>query len=449
MRVFIDTLGCPKNQNDSDIAKGILESAGHSIAAGPEDADVIIVNTCGFIEDAKRESISEIIEMSSYREQGKKLVASGCLVQRYAAELADEMPEIDAFVGVNDYERLPELLNSLIVDDKLFIATDGCVAGTFERQSENRKVPDEPYTAYLRIAEGCNKACSYCAIPSIRGPYRSRTEESIVKEAENLAAHGCKELVLIAEDTGYYGIDLYGERKLPELLKKLCRINGIEWIRIMYCYDDNISDELIEVMASETKICHYIDIPLQHASDNVLRRMNRRSRASTIRETVAKLRNAMPDIAIRTTMIVGFPGETEEDMDELLELVEEARFERLGAFRYSKEEGTAAALMEDQIDPETAEERLDRLMLLQMEISRELNERFTGKVMDVIVDGMDEDGVSCVGRTRYDAPEIDDSVIFTPLKPHDKGDIVKVKIVDTFDYDLLGNEVDNQDESAQ
>ena len=449
MRVFIDTLGCPKNQNDSDIAKGILEAAGHSIAADPDDADVIIVNTCGFIEDAKRESITEIIEMSAFKEAGKKLVASGCLVQRYVSELAEEMPEVDAFIGVNDYEKLPELLDSLFVDDNRIIATNGEVSGTFERTCENRRIPDEPYTAYLRIAEGCNKACTYCAIPSIRGPYRSRAKESIIKEAKKLAALGCKELVIIAEDTGYYGIDLYGERKLPELLKELAGIDGIEWIRIMYCYDDNITDELIDVMASEPKICHYIDIPLQHASDRVLRRMNRKSRSSSIRDTVTALRTAMPDIAIRTTMIVGFPGETEEDMDELLDLAEEMRFERLGAFRYSKEEGTPAALLEDQVDPEVAEERLDRLMILQMEISRESNERFTGRTLDVMVDGIDEDGISYIGRTEYDAPEIDDSVIFTPLGQHKKGDIVKVRIIDTFDYDLLGIEVDKEYESAQ
>ncbi|MDD5922750.1 MAG: 30S ribosomal protein S12 methylthiotransferase RimO, partial [Eubacteriales bacterium] len=314
-------------------------------------------------------------------------------------------------------------------------------ASSFELDSEYRTIPADVYSASIRIAEGCNRKCAYCVIPNIRGPYRSRTMESVLSEAERLAEAGTKELSVIAEDTGCYGADLYGKPMLSELLRKLCRIEGIQWIRLMYCYEDHIDDSLIKVMAEEPKICHYIDMPLQHASDSVLKEMNRSTTNVRMRSTIQKLREAMPDITIRTTMIVGFPGETEEEFQELLDFCAEIRFDRLGAFTYSREEGAPAAERTDQIPEEVKESRLDRLMSQQMEISLENNQRQIGKIAEVIVDGKDEDGVSYIGRTRRDAPEIDDSVLFSSERELIPGQITRVKITDAFDYDLEGMEV--------
>lgn len=439
MKVYFDTLGCPKNFNDSEMAMGILENAGYGIVDSPDEADIIVVNTCGFINDAKVESIDEIFNMSAYKEEGKKLVVSGCLAQRYADELYDEMPEVDGFLGVNDYDRLPELLDDLCSENKdRFKVIDPCRIEELEIKA--RKLSDDPYTATLKIAEGCNNVCAYCIIPKIRGPYRSRKKENIVEEAQRLADAGCKELVLIAQDVSYYGMDIYGSLELPDLLHRLCKIDGIRWIRLMYCYEDRITDELIETIASEEKICNYIDIPIQHASDRILKSMNRRSTSASLDDTLGKLRKAIPDIHIRTALIVGFPGETEDDYDILQDFVEKQRFARLGVFAYSKEEGTVAAEMPDQIDEEIKQERLDGIMVRQMEISLAYNENKIGSIMDVMVDERDEDG-SYIGRTEYDAPEIDNSVIFVPLKEHRPGDIVRVKIEDAFDYDLEGREV--------
>lgn len=439
MKVYFDTLGCPKNFNDSEMAMGILENAGHCIVKSPDEADVIVVNTCGFINDAKIESIDEIFSMSAYKKDGRKLIVSGCLAQRYADELYDEMPEVDGFIGVNDYDRLPELLVGLDNDHKdRFKVVDPCRVEELEIKA--RKLSDDPYTATLKIAEGCNNVCAYCIIPKIRGPYRSRKKEDIIEEAQRLADAGCKELILIAQDVSYYGMDIYGSLELPDLLRSLCKVDGIRWIRLMYCYEDRITDELINTMASEEKICNYIDIPIQHASDRILKSMNRRSTAASLDDTLGKLRKAIPDIHIRTTLIVGFPGETEEDYDILQDFVEKQRFARLGVFAYSKEEGTVAAEMSDQIDEDVKQERLDGIMVRQMEISLEYNQDKIGKIMDVMVDEKDDDG-SYIGRTEYDAPEIDNSVIFVPLKEHKPGDIVKVKIEDAFDYDLEGREV--------
>lgn len=439
MKVYFDTLGCPKNFNDSEMAMGILENAGHCIVKSPDEADVIVVNTCGFINDAKIESIDEIFSMSAYKKDGRKLIVSGCLAQRYADELYDEMPEVDGFIGVNDYDRLPELLVGLDNDHKdRFKVVDPCRVEELEIKA--RKLSDDSYTATLKIAEGCNNVCAYCIIPKIRGPYRSRKKEDIIEEAQRLADAGCKELILIAQDVSYYGMDIYGSLELPDLLRSLCKVDGIRWIRLMYCYEDRITDELINTMASEEKICNYIDIPIQHASDRILKSMNRRSTAASLDDTLGKFRKAIPDIHIRTTLIVGFPGETEEDYDILQDFVEKQRFARLGVFAYSKEEGTVAAEMSDQIDEDVKQERLDGIMVRQMEISLEYNQDKIGKIMDVMVDEKDDDG-SYIGRTEYDAPEIDNSVIFVPLKEHKPGDIVKVKIEDAFDYDLEGREV--------
>ena len=438
MKVFIDTLGCPKNFTDSDIAAGLFEKKGHSIVETPEDADVIVVNTCGFIGDAKKESIDEIFSMAQYRASGKKLIVTGCLVQRYAKELFEEMPEVDGFLGVNNYNDLPGLAEDLMETQQRFLQCDPCMNVPMEDSA--RRIPDQPYTAYLKVSEGCSNVCTYCVIPKIRGPYRSRPEEDILEEAERLAKAGCKELVLIAQDVTCYGIDLYGKLMLAHLLRRLCQIQDIRWIRLMYCYEDRITDELIQTMAEEEKICHYIDIPLQHISDPVLRAMNRRSTSASIHETLRKLRTAMPDIHIRTTLIVGFPGETDEDYEALCDFVEEQEFERLGVFAYSKEEGTPAAEMDGQIPEEVKQERLDGIMMRQMEISLANNQKKTGQTLQVLVDSIEEDG-ACLGRTVYDAPEIDNAVVFVPLDNHKPGDITNVFITDAYDYDLAGREV--------
>ena len=437
MKVYIETLGCPKNFNDTEVAKGSLCGENDfTLAASPEDADIIMVNTCGFINDAKKESIDKIFEMSAYKHAGKKLVVSGCLSERYSKELFDEMPEVDCFIGVNEYEQLPEIFRNLDMRKNL---VGGCIGDTLPRMQ--RKLDDNPFTSTLKIAEGCDNFCAYCVIPSIRGGFRSKRMEDVLAEAEELAAAGCKELILIAQDVTNYGIDLYGAYKLPELLRQLCRIEGIVWIRLMYCYEDRITDELIAVMATEPKICHYIDIPIQHAADTVLTAMNRRSTGASIRTTIRKLREAIPDMHIRTTLIVGFPGETEDDFEALLDFVETMRFERLGVFAYSSEEGTPAGGMENQIDEAVKEARLDAIMRRQLEISLAVNEAKIGKTFTVLVEERDADG-SYIGRTAYDAPEIDDSVLFTSKRALKAGDFVQVQINDAFDYDLIGVEVE-------
>lgn len=443
MKLYLETMGCPKNFNDSESIAGICEAAGMEITDSIEDADIILVNTCGFINDAKQESIGCIFDMIRFIDEAeiddngdkrKLLIVSGCLSQRYGDELADELPEVDIFLGVNDYEKLPEMIRSFKHRDQIRIFS--CQPEIFEEFSA-RKIPDNPYSMTLRIAEGCNNCCTYCIIPQIRGTYRSRSMEKILEEAEYLASKGCRELILIAQDVTEYGRDLYGRLALPELLRKLCSIEGIEWIRLMYCYEDKITDDLIDVMASEKKICNYIDIPLQHISDGVLCAMNRHSTGAGIRNTIKRLRTAIPDIHIRTTMIVGFPGESEDQFEELLNFIEETRFERLGVFAYSCEEGTVAGDMSDQVDEEIKMMRVDEIMRRQLEISREINMSKVGDTMDVIIDDVEDDG-SYTGRTMYDAPEIDNSVIFSGSTGLCPGNIVKVRITDAFDYDLTG-----------
>ena len=443
MKLYIETMGCPKNFNDSESIGGIWESTGMSLTDDPAEADAILVNTCGFINDAKQESIGCIFDMARFIDESEKqapdhekkiLIVSGCLSQRYGKELADEMPEVDIFLGVNDYEKLPQLVKEYRKGKRL--QAFSCQPDAFYEFSA-RKIKDNPYSMTLRIAEGCNNCCAYCVIPQIRGAYRSRPMENIIEEAELLASKGCREIILIAQDVTEYGTDIYGRLMLPELLRKLCRVDGIRWIRLMYCYEDKITDELIEVMASEEKICDYIDIPLQHVSDGVLSAMNRHSTTESIKDTLGRLRAAMSDIHIRTTLITGFPGETEEEFEELLEFVEETRFERLGVFAYSREEGTVAGDMENQIDEDVKTMRADAIMRRQLDISREINESKVGDTMTVMVDGTDEDG-AYLGRTVYDAPEIDNTVIFTSDEELVPGDMVQVKITDAFDYDLVG-----------
>ena len=444
-KLYIETLGCPKNYNDSEGIGGIWERAGGEIVADPEEAEVVLVNTCGFINDAKVESIDAIFDMTRLQNR-PKLIVSGCLSQRYGPQLAEEIPEIDWIMGVNDYEKLPYIFDS---EQKLYNSW----APECFNEFSSRRLPDTHYSATLRIAEGCSNCCAYCVIPQIRGPYRSRPMENILEEADALAKAGVRELILIAQDLTGYGQDLYGKLCLPELLRKLCRIGGedlskgFRWIRLMYCYEDKITDELIEVMASEERICKYIDIPLQHVSDHVLKEMRRRSTSESIRSTISRLRSAIPDIHIRTTFITGFPGESEEDFEELADFAEETRFERLGVFAYSQEEGTPAGDREDQIDEEVKKARADSIMRLQVDISREHNEEKVGRILSVLVEDVDEetdDFITYIGRSEYDAPEIDGSVVFRAPASERRlapGDFASVLIEDAFDYDLAGTAV--------
>ncbi|MCI8609176.1 MAG: 30S ribosomal protein S12 methylthiotransferase RimO [Firmicutes bacterium] len=438
MTLYFETLGCPKNFNDTQVAEGIVEEAGYRIVKNPEDADVIIVNTCGFINDAKRESIERIFEMAVYKEEGKKLVVSGCLSERYAQDLYEEMPEVDLFIGVNEYERLPQLLKELKHSAQRKTAVSGCFPKQLPKLK--RKLNQNPYTATLKIAEGCDNRCAYCVIPSIRGGFRSKRREDVLAEAMELAEAGCKELILIAQDVTNYGADIYGKPCLDQLVTQLCKIDGIHWIRLMYCYEDRITDELISVMAREAKVCHYIDIPIQHSSDRVLSSMRRRSTENSITSTIERLREAIPDIHIRTTLIVGFPGETEADYEKLCDFVEDMAFDRLGVFAYSQEENTPAGEMEDQIPEEEKRARLDGIMSRQIEISLHGNQKLMGQVLEVLVEEQDPDG-TYIGRTEYDAPEIDNAVLFTSERELSIGDFVRVRIEDAFDYDLVGVEV--------
>ena len=437
---YIETLGCPKNFNDSEYAAGILEKRGYTPAFVVNDADYVLVNTCGFIGDAKKESIDRIFHVINVKKPDAKLVVTGCLAQRYAEELASELPEVDCFVGVDQYGNIADILDGIGEKEKN-IYTEACNLDYLEKAI--RSFDETPYASTIKIAEGCNKKCSYCAIPFIRGKYRSKKIEDILSEAKDLAAKGCKEIMLIAQDTAYYGYDIYKEYKLPELLKELTKVDGIEWIRLMYCYDDGITDELIEVIATEDKICKYLDIPLQHGSDKVLKEMRRKSSNQYIRELVNKLRFNIPGIVIRTSLMVGFPGETEEDFKDLVNLVEDLKFDRLGVFQYSQEEGTEAGDREDQIPEEIKEARYDEIMLIQKDISLANNEALIDTTQEVMVEYIDEyneiDRVtSYVGRTRNDAPEIDNGIIFSSSKALKPGDIVKVKITGAFDYDLVG-----------
>lgn len=440
-KIYIDTMGCPKNQEDSERAAGLLKQKGHDIVFSPEEADIIAVNTCGFIDDAKRESIDRILELVKYKEEDsrKKVIVTGCLTQRYGDELFEEFQEVDAIMGVNDYSDMPAVVENLTGEEKAErILKTGGSPGFLE---EDRELLYSDHTAYLKVAEGCTNNCSYCIIPKIRGPYRSIKIEDIVKEAGDLAAKGAKELVLIAQDVSAYGIDIYGRYALPELLKELCTVKDVRWVRLLYCYEERITDELIETIASEEKICKYIDIPLQHISDDILKAMNRDSDSAEIRKTLRKLREKVPGIAIRTTLITGFPGEMEEDFRAMKDFVEEEKFDRLGVFCYSREEGTKAAEMKEQIPHEIAEGRRDDIMRIQMDISFNKNEAMVGNVYDVLIDDIEE-GV-CYGRTQYDAPEIDNAVIINTESNIEVGDFVKVKIVDAYDYDLIG-EIENE-----
>ncbi len=433
MKVLLISLGCDKNLVDSEVMLGLLNKAGHQITNDETEADVVVVNTCAFIKDAKEESINTIIEMGELKKTGKlkKLIVAGCLSQRYKDEIMTELPEIDVIIGATNFDKIVEAIGTdeeAIVDD-----IDYTPAPVRERI-----VTTTASMAYLKIAEGCNKMCTYCIIPHIRGRYRSVPMDSLLDSARRLADDGIKELVLVAQETTLYGIDLYGEKRLPELLTKLSDIDGIEWIRLLYCYPEEITDDLIETMAANPKICHYIDIPIQHSENAILKRMGRRTSREDIVELVGRLRSAMPDIAIRTTLISGFPGETQEQHNGLVDFVYQCEFDRLGVFTYSPEEGTPAASYPDQVDEAVAEKWRDEIMELQQEISYEKNQEFVGTVMKVLIEGYLSDDDVYVGRTYRDAPGVDGIVFVSAPYELMSGTYVDVKITEGNEYDLTG-----------
>lgn len=433
MKVLLISLGCDKNLVDSEVMLGLLNKAGHELTNDETEAEAVVINTCAFISDAKEESINTIIEMGRLKKTGrlKKLIVAGCLSQRYKDEIMKELPEIDVIIGATNYDKIVEAIGTdedAIVDD---------INYTPKPVSE-RIVTTNASMAYFKIAEGCNKLCTYCIIPHIRGRYRSIPMDRLLASAEKLAADGIKELVLVAQETTLYGVDLYGGKKLPELLTKLSDIEGIEWIRLLYCYPEEITDELISVMAENQKICHYIDIPIQHSENKILRRMGRKTSREDIVSLVSKLRTAMPDIAIRTTLISGFPGETQELHDGLVDFVDECEFDRLGVFTYSPEEGTPAAGYENQVDGELAAKWRDEIMELQQEISYEKNQKLIGSIQRVLIEGyLVEDDVY-VGRTYRDAPGVDGIVFVSAPYELMSGSFVDVKITEANEYDLTG-----------
>ena len=445
-KVYIDTLGCAKNEYDSQMLAASLTLRGCSIVFAPEEADIIIVNTCGFIEDAKKESIERIFELAEEKDRDVKLVVTGCLSERYHKELSEEMPEVDMFFGVNDYDDLPGILLGetekpcSAAENKSDKKRDLVGSETDDLRYRKRLYDEGAYYGYLKIAEGCNNACSFCAIPLIRGPFRSKRIEDCIREAQDMADAGIRELILIAQDTSQYGRDLYGKLCLPELLRELCRIDGIEWIRLMYVYDNGITDELVETIANEPKICKYIDMPIQHISDKVLHRMRRQSTGRSIISVIEKLRERIPEVHIRTTLLVGFPGETEEDIDELLGFIDNMKIDRLGAFAFSEEEGTPSFELDGKLDDETKQARRNAVMEHQLRVSEELNEKKIGKTYEVIVDEIVDEGVFS-GRTRFDSPEIDCNVTFESEYDLDPGDIVNVLIINAYEYDLEGKAV--------
>lgn len=433
MKVLLISLGCDKNLVDSEVMLGLLNKAGHQLTNDETEADVVVVNTCAFISDAKEESINTIIEMGELKKTGKlkKLIVAGCLSQRYKDEIMKELPEIDVIIGATNYDKIVEAIGTdeeSIVDDINYTP----------RPIAERIVTTNASMAYFKIAEGCNKLCTYCIIPHIRGRYRSMPMDSLIASAEKLASDGIKELVLVAQETTLYGVDLYGEKKLPELLTKLSEIEGIEWIRLLYCYPEEITDELIEVMATNPKICHYVDIPIQHSENAILKRMGRRTSREDVVELVGRLRTAMPDIAIRTTLISGFPGETQELHDGLVDFVDECEFDRLGVFTYSPEEGTPAAEYEDQVDGELAAKWRDEIMELQQEISYEKNQQMIGSTQKVLIEGYLVDDDVYVGRTYRDTPGVDGIVFVSAPYELISGSFVDVKITEANEYDLTG-----------
>ena len=438
-KIGMISLGCPKNQVDAEVMLSKLSEGGFDIVNDPAEADLIIVNTCGFIESAKRESIENILDMISYKEDfpAKKVLVTGCLAERYRSEIFEEIPEVDGVVGIGANGDICEICGKILGGDKteLYPPKD-CL------QIEGGRILTTPsYTAYLKIAEGCSNHCTYCAIPSIRGEYRSRSSESILAEAKRLAAEGVKELIVVAQDTTRYGEDLYGKNALVPLLKALSQIEGIEWIRLLYLYPERIDDALIDEIANNEKIVKYLDVPIQHCSENVLKRMNRHGNREVLTALFRKLREKIPGVVIRTSLIAGFPGETEEEFDELCSFAEEMRFERMGCFAYSEEEGTPAAKLDGMLEPEERERRAEIINDLQNEILDSINESLIGERLDVIVEGYDGYTDVYFGRTYMDAPEIDTQISFTCGYNLADGDIVRVEVINVVDGELTGEVV--------
>ena len=433
------SLGCAKNQTDAETMLSILADDGYKIVNNPELADTIIVNTCGFIDSAKQESIDAILEMAEYKETGrcKQLIVTGCLAERYSMDILSELPEVDAILGTGDYDRIAEIIRMSAETNEKPIIT-GHIARTPECELPSTLLTP-PNSAYLKIADGCDNNCTYCAIPKIRGHFRSRSPKDIISEAESLAKGGVKELILIAQDTTRYGTDI--GTTLSDLLESLVQIDGIEWIRVHYYYTEAITKELIDTMAKYDKICNYIDMPIQHADNYILRRMARRTTVEEIDEKIEYMRKTLKNCYIRTSIIVGFPGETDEHFNHLYEFVKRTRFDRMGVFAYSCEEGTAAASFDDQIDEEVKAERLDALMSLQQSISLELNQEKIGTVIEVIAEGYDEENFLFYGRSRGDSIDVDGKVYFGTEDEVQPGDIIKVKILDASEYDLTGQRI--------
>ncbi len=444
-KIYFVSLGCDKNLVDSEVMLGLVNEAGYIITSEETEADIIVVNTCSFIHDAKEESIETILEMAAYKETGncKALIVVGCLTERYREELMEEMPEVDGILGTSNYDEIVQAIEGALSHNKVVSFKD---INHTPQIKVKRMTSTTSAFAYLKIAEGCNNRCTYCIIPQLRGDVRSRTMESLIEETKDLVAQGKKEIILVAQDTTKYGIDLYKEKKLPQLIEKLCEIEGLEWIRLLYCYPEDITKELIDVIARQDKVMKYIDIPIQHVNDEILKNMARKSNKETISGVINDLRSAIPQICIRSSLIVGFPGETDAQFEELKAFIMDYKIDRLGVFTYSLEEGTKAALMKDQIDESVKENRRDALMAAQQSISLAKNLAMVDSVLDVIVEGyIPDDEVYC-GRSYKDAPNVDGVVFFTCPFELLTGQIVQVMITEANEYDLIGGIIDELSE---
>lgn len=437
MKILFISLGCDKNLVDTEVMLGMLASRGYEMTNDEQEADIIVINTCCFIHDAKEESIQNILEMAEYKKNGsaKALIVTGCMAERYRQEILDEIPEVDEVLGTTAYDRILDAVDAALAGQHEVMTAD---LDALPLPETKRLVTTGGHFAYLKIAEGCDKHCTYCIIPKIRGNFRSVPMERLLKEAQDLAEQGVKELILVAQETTLYGKDLYGEKSLPKLLRELCKISGIRWIRILYCYPEEITDELIQVMKEEPKICHYLDLPIQHANDTILKRMGRRTSKQELIDIVQKLRKEIPDICLRTTLITGFPGETLEQHEEVMEFIDTLEFDRLGAFTYSPEEDTPAATFEDQIDEEVKEDRQADIMELQQEIAFDKAEDMIGREVLVMIEGKVADENAYVGRTYRDAPNVDGLIFINTDVELISGDFAKVKVTGALDYDLIG-----------
>ncbi len=439
MKINLISLGCDKNLVDAEMMLGSIAQKGYTFTDDERDADVIIVNTCCFINDAKEESIQTILEMAKLKEEAgvKALIVTGCMAQRYKDEILKEIPEVDALVGTGSYDRIGQAIENALCEGKQreFLELDRLPSIQAKRINSTGG-----WYAYLKISEGCDKNCTYCIIPSLRGHYRSYPIKELVDVAEKMVGEGVRELILVAQETTLYGTDIYGKKALPELIRELSEIEDLKWIRILYCYPEEITDELIAVIKSEEKVCHYLDIPIQHGSDKILKRMARRTDSGNIKKTVRKLRENIPDIVLRTTLITGFPGETEEDFKILKDFVREMRFERLGVFTYSEEEGTPAATFEDQIEEEIKHERRDEIMRMQQQISKENLSKMIGRKLEVLIEGKLVDENVYIGRSYMDNPGVDGMIFVRSNREYMSGDFTNVKIVESSEYDLIGED---------